>query len=109
MAGGEYWDHAREDRSAQVMPPIVSRSPWRVTDLQIIEDRAMKVCFVDGLEGIVRFTPGFFRGVFAHLVDAARFREARVDMGAVTWPGELDLAPDRMHHDIRDHGECVLP
>ena len=42
------------------------------------------------------------------MIDADRFAEARVEMGAVTWPGELDLAPDRMHDDIVAHGECVL-
>lgn len=68
----------------------------------------MQVRFVDGLEGVVRFTPGFFRGVFAHLVDPSLFAEAAVESGAVTWPGELDLAPDRMHADIATNGECVL-
>jgi hypothetical protein len=91
------------------MPPIEVRSPWRVTDMQIVGERAMHVRFVDGLEGDVRYTPEFFRGVFAHLADPAKFNEARVEMGAVTWPGELDLAPDRMHLDIRERGECVLP
>ena len=69
----------------------------------------MRVRFVDGAEGLVHFTPGFFKGVFAHLTDPERFREATVETGAVTWPGELDLAPDRMHRDILNHGECVLP
>ena len=68
----------------------------------------MHVRFLDGLEGMVRYEPSFFRGVFAHLTDARRFAEARVESGAVTWPGELDLAPDRMHRDIADYGECVL-
>jgi hypothetical protein len=76
--------------------------------MRLIEDRVIQVRFVDGLEGVVRFTPGFFRGVFAHLVDPSRFAEATVESGAVTWPGELDLAPDRMHADIIAQGECVL-
>ena len=74
----------------------------------MLADRAMQVRFVDGVEGVVRFGPDFYRGVFAHLVDPDRFAEARVEMGAVTWPGELDLAPDRMHQDIKNHGECLL-
>ena len=76
--------------------------------MRLVEARAMQVRFVDGVEGMVRFQPGFFRGVFAHLTDPARFAEASVEMGAVTWPGELDLAPDRMHEDIVACGECVL-
>jgi len=98
----------RSDRSPQVMPPLQSRAPWRVTDMQLLDDRALKVRFVDGVEGVVRFGPGFFRGVFAHLIEPARFAEASIDMGVVTWPGELDLAPDRMHRDIVANGECVL-
>ena len=90
------------------MPPLQSKAPWRVTDMRMTEERAMLVRFVDGVEGEVRFAPAFFRGVFAHLVDADRFREASVEMGAVTWPGELDLAPDRMHDDIVRDGVCIL-
>ena len=90
------------------MPPLQSKAPWRVCEMHMLADRAMQVRFVDGVEGVVRFGPDFYRGVFAHLVDPDRFAEARVEMGAVTWPGELDLAPDRMHQDIKNHGECVL-
>ncbi len=76
--------------------------------MQFVGERAMRVKFLDGVEGLVRFEPGFFHGVFEHLIDPAQFAGALVEMGAVTWPGELDLAPDRMHDDIVAHGECVL-
>ncbi|PAX09149.1 hypothetical protein CKY28_05410 [Sphingomonas lenta] len=76
--------------------------------MEWVDQRAMRVRFVDGVEGVVRFGSGFFRGVFTHLAEPAHFAEARVEMGAITWPGELDLAPDRMHDDIVTHGECVL-
>ena len=108
MARGERGRSAREDRSAAVMPPIKSDAPWNVVDMRLLGDRAMHVRFRDAVEGVVRFEPSFFRGVFAHLVDPALFAEAHVDMGAVTWPGELDVAPDRMHDDIVRDGECVL-
>jgi len=108
MDGGEHGRRSRSDCAAAVMPRLQNEAPWRVTEMQLLEDRAMRVRFVDGVEGVVRFGPNFYRGVFAHLVDADRFAEARVEMGAVTWPWELDLAPDRMHDDIIAHGECVL-
>ena len=108
MAGGEQGHAARSDCAAAVMPPIQSKAPWRILEMSLLDDRLMRVRFVDGVEGVVRFGPNFYRGVFAHLVDPTRFAEARVEMGAVTWPGELDLAPDRMHQDIIAHGECVL-
>ena len=90
------------------MPPLRNGAPWRVTNMTLIGERLMGVEFVDGTKGTVRFSPNFFRGVFAHLKDTARFAEATLEMGAVTWPGELDLAPDRMHRDIQKHGECVI-
>ena len=31
-----------------------------------------------------------------------------VSLGAVTWPGELDLAPDAMYDEIKARGEWVL-
>jgi hypothetical protein len=108
MAGGERRHATRSDCAAAVIPPIQSKAPWRIVDMALIGERAMHVRFVDGVEGVVRFGPNFYRGVFAHLVDAERFAEARVEMGGVTWPGELDLAPDRMHDDIVALGECIL-
>jgi hypothetical protein len=77
---------------------------WRVTEVSVVGDYAVRVRFVDGLEGIVRFLPGFFRGVFSHLSDPAKFRQVEVVGGAVTWPGELDLAPDAMHEEIKRRG-----
>jgi hypothetical protein len=43
-------------------------------------------------------------GVFAGLADPTRFAEAYVQYGAVTWPGELDLAPDAMYAEIKKAG-----
>ena len=77
---------------------------WDINEVKVIEDYAIWVRFNDGLEGIVRFLPGFFRGVFTHLIDPARFREVTVFDGAVTWPGHLDLAPDAMYDGIKSHG-----
>ena len=53
----------------------------------------------------MHFSPDFFRGVFSHLNDPAKFREVAVVNGAVTWPGGLDLAPDAMYQEIKLHGE----
>ena len=108
MGSGEFGHSPRADCSAAVTPELKIGAPWRVVGMQLLADRAMQVRFVDGVEGVVRFGPNFYCGAFSHLIDAERFAEARVEMGAVTWPGELDLAPDRMHDDIVAHGECVL-
>jgi hypothetical protein len=43
-------------------------------------------------------------GVFERLRDRARFEQVGIAHGAVTWPGELDLAPDAMYDEIRSKG-----
>jgi hypothetical protein len=81
---------------------------WDVTKAEVVENFTLCVRFKDGVEGLVRFMPTFFRGVFAHLTDIAQFRQVTVVDGVVTWPGELDLAPDAMHAEIKQRGEWVL-
>jgi hypothetical protein len=77
-------------------------TPWRVTQVRALDDCcSIRVYFTDGLEGVVRFPPEFFKGVFSHLSDPSRFKEVAVVNGAVTWPGGLDLAPDAMYEDIQ--------
>ena len=97
------------DCSADVMPPLLpSAAPWRVTSCEVIGDHRLHVRFRDGLEGDIQFSETAFHGVFAHLVDPARLAEAEVVLAAVTWPGALDIAPDRIHADIKREGVCVL-
>jgi hypothetical protein len=71
----------------------------------------LRVRFNDGTVGIVDMA-GFINseaaGVFAALRDENLFRQAGVAMGAVTWPGELDLAPDAMHRKIKEEGKWVV-
>lgn len=81
---------------------------WDVTDVRLEGEHALWVRFKDGLEGMVKFTPSAFRGVFAQLRDPVAFSQVAVVDGVVTWPGELDLAPDAMHDEISRHGEWVL-
>ncbi len=82
--------------------------PWDVTEVKVQNDAALWVRFRDGLQGQVIFLPSAFRGVFARLSQPAEFRQARLQDGVLTWPGELDLAPDAMHQAIAQHGQWVL-
>lgn len=43
-----------------------------------------------------------------HLHELALFEQVAAIDGVVTWPGELDLAPDAMHDEIRRSGQWVL-
>jgi hypothetical protein len=81
---------------------------WDVTEVRIIDDYVLQVRFQDGIEGAVKFLPSFFRGVFLHLQDKMQFQKVMIVDGVVTWPGELDIAPDAMHHAIAIYGEWDL-
>ena len=81
--------------------------PWIVIDIQPLPGHRLHVRFIDGTEGDVDLSRMVFSdkaGVFVALRDPARFAEARVTDGVVTWPGDLDLAPDAMYDEIRGRG-----
>jgi hypothetical protein len=81
---------------------------WDVAEVKVVGDFALTVRFQDGLEGAVKFLPSFFRGVFTHLAALPEFQKVQVVDGVVTWPGELDLAPDAMYAEIKRSGEWLL-
>ena len=81
---------------------------WNVIDVKVISDYDLRVKFRDGLEGVVKLLPSRFRGVFEPLKDPKFFNQVKAINGAVTWPGELDLAPDAMYHEIKKNGVWVL-
>jgi hypothetical protein len=73
----------------------------------------LRVSFVDGTSGEVRMrsfieSPLVNGTIFDPLRDPAVFRQARVDLGAVTWPNGADLAPDAMYDAIRTQGYWVV-
>jgi hypothetical protein len=47
-------------------------------------------------------------GVFAVLQDVSLFNRVYLSHGAVTWPGGVDLAPDAMRDEIKQHHEWLL-
>jgi len=81
---------------------------WDVVSVEPESYLKLKVKFHDGLEGTVQMKPSHLRGVFEALKDEAYFNQVGVVHGVVTWPGELDLAPDAMYDEIKQHGEWVL-
>ncbi len=98
---------AGQNRSATVVPPIVPKARWRVAAVEALPDYRLRVRFLDGLEGSVDMSRLIFSpdaGVFAALSDAALFGQVYLEYGAVTWPGEIDLAPDAMYREIASAG-----
>lgn len=65
----------------------------------------------DGTAGIVEmaeFINSPAAGVFGALRNESPFRQVRIGLGAVTWRGELDLAPDAMHRASKERGTWVV-
>ncbi len=102
---------AQKDSSVAVTPAIRPRMPWRVVEARPLDGFRLHVRFVDGLEGEVDMSAlvcSPTAGIFARLADPSLFAQVFVEHGAVMWPGELDLAPDAMHAEIKKEGKWVL-
>lgn len=98
----------KKDIAASIVPPIqIGGTPWDVMAVEALDGYRLYVRFADGLEGEVdmsEFVRAPDAGVFAVLADPDMFAQAYVELGAVTWPDELDLAPDAMHDEIEKNG-----
>jgi hypothetical protein len=102
---------AQENRTAELIPPIRPCAPWRVADVEVLPGFQLRVRFNDGTAGVVNMTTfvgSESAGVFARLRDEGLFRQVKLSLGAVSWPGGLDLAPDAMHCAIKEHGTWTL-
>jgi hypothetical protein len=94
-----------------IAPTIVCSAPWRLTKVRPLEDFIIEVDFVDGTHGYVEMKPLIMSdkaGVFSKLRDINLFNQIYLELGVVTWPGEIDLAPDTMHNKIKSHGTWIV-
>ncbi len=73
---------------------------WDVVEVQPEPDCCLYVRFKDGLSGRVRLPPEELTGVLAPLRASDFFNRVFIDHGAVAWPGDIDLAPDAMYHQV---------
>lgn len=79
-----------------------------VNQIKVLGPLQLEVVFADGTRGRVVFEPTHLTGVFASLQNSEIFNQVRINGGAVSWPGDIDLTPDAMHAAIRKSGEWVL-
>ncbi len=94
-----------------IAPAIVCAAPWRLTKIKPLENYKLEVEFIDGIHGFVEMKQLIMSqkaGVFAKLRDTSIFNKVYLEYGAVTWPGEIDLAPDAMHDEIKRNGIWTL-
>ena len=102
---------AEEDCAPEMTPPVRPTAPWRVAHMEVLSGFRLHVRFNDGTEGKVElagFLSSASAGVFAALRDEGLFRQAQVRLGTVVWPDKLDLAPDAMHREIKEHGSWIV-
>jgi hypothetical protein len=86
-------------------------APWRVTKVVPLEDFNLNVTFLDGLTGTVSMKGLISNqnaGIFAVLRHPDVFNQVSIVYGVVTWPGDIDLAPDAMYDAIRTTGQWIL-
>jgi hypothetical protein len=100
-----------EDRTPALIPPVVFNAPWDVQNVIPLPGYRLAVRFMDGVSGLVDLSARVVSpkgGVFRQLADPEVFAKVYVEYGAVTWPGEIDLAPDAMHDELKARGEWIL-
>lgn len=81
---------------------------WNAVEVKVNEYLVLEVGFIDGVRGTVKFLPEHLTGVFTVLKDPLFFEKVYIKDGVVTWPGELDLAPDAMYDEIKKNGQWIL-
>jgi hypothetical protein len=81
---------------------------YDVVEVRPLTHLHFAVRFKDGLTGEVRFEPSHLTGVFEALKNPEIFASVSCAEGFVTWPGELDLAPDAMYDEIKVNGVWIL-
>lgn len=94
-----------------ISPAIICTAPWRLTKVKPLKDYRLEVVFIDDTHGFVEMEQRIMSpkaGVFSSLRNINLFNQVYLEYGAVTWPGELDLAPDAMYDEIKNNGTWIL-
>ena len=66
-----------------------------------LDDYQLEVEFENGERRLFDMKPYLQRGVFVRLQNRAAFQAARVVVGSVEWPGEVDLSYDTLYLESR--------
>lgn len=94
-----------------ITPGVVCKAPWRLTKVKSLPNYALEVEFIDGTHGFVEMLDLIMSnkaGVFGALKNIDLFNQVHLEYGVVTWPGEIDLAPDAMHSEVKQKGRWIL-
>lgn len=70
-----------------------------VVSVQVGADYALFLEFENGEKRVFDMRPYLNKKPFIRIKDAPLFAQARVDYGTVTWPGNIDIAPETLYDD----------
>lgn len=70
-----------------------------VTEVKTLPGYRIEVAFEDGKRGVFDMTPYLDKGVFRTLRNPSVFDAASLGLGTVRWPGDIDIAPERLYTD----------
>ncbi len=74
---------------------------WDVKKVKPLPDYKLYVEIEDGRKGIFDMVPYLNFGVFAELKNTNYFNQVSILFGAVTWPNEQDIAPERLIAEMK--------
>lgn len=69
----------------------------QVTSVEAVSDFGLELTFNSGERRRFDMRPYLRYPVFRRLENPAFFALARVDYGTVTWPGDIDIAPETLY------------
>ena len=69
-----------------------------------IDNNQVEVIFQNGMTGVFDCTPYLKDPFWKSLSEPAFFRQVRVEGGTLTWPNDVDIAPEEVwHQSVRTH------
>ena len=91
---------------------IIPAAPWRIAAAEYAGQWSLRVTCNDGISGVIDLSGLIFSdnaGVYSRLRAPDCFMAFFLEYGTITWPGEIDLAPDVIHDLIeKNSGSIVL-
>ena len=69
---------------------------WDVKSVRALPEYRLAVELADGRKGVFDMHPFIDQPGLQRLNDAAYFASVGIRLGALTWPGEEDIAPDTL-------------
>ena len=71
---------------------------WDIIELEYLGEYRLRLTFKSRETGFVDLSEyATYGGVFSRFADLDYFRQVYIDSGVLTWPGDIDLAPETIY------------